>query len=171
MLGSDHPPVRPKLRRPSGWLVLVGVAATGMAVWGCAGTAPGKVTGIVRLNGTPLADAGVQLRPKEDPGVLAYAATTGPDGRFQIATPDGKPVKPGRYVVLVTKLVKKDGTLPKEDDPPRELAPGALRSVIPELYGDENRSPLVVEIQEGNNDLPPFDLNSGPKRTSIHPGR
>jgi hypothetical protein len=90
-----------------------------------------KVTAKVVAAGLPLEDADVQLLSREDfkePGVRGKTALDG--------SVDLKAVKPGLYVVLISK---------------RGLKDGMMRNLLPEAYGDRSQSPLRVEVVKGNN--------------------
>jgi hypothetical protein len=73
-------------------------------------------------------------------------------------------IKPGRYVALVVKYGAKEGWPPKpgEDLPvgPVEGMPW-MKNTLPPIYNDKDRSPLIVEIQTGDNDFP-LPLKSQP---------
>jgi hypothetical protein len=132
---------------------------------GCSGASGARVSGAVHLDGKPLQGAAVHFWPREDLDLGVYQGKTGPDGRFQLKGRFGPEVKPGRYVVLLFLDVKKDGTLPRDDDDWKELAvPGALRNTLPPRYSDKANPPFTVEVKDGDNVLEPFQLSSQPDR-------
>jgi hypothetical protein len=138
------------------------LAALGLCA-GCGLRSPTTVSGTLLLDGQPLTGANVQFYPKEDLTLGLYYGRTGPDGRFTLRGRAGPAVKPGRYVVLVRRLVKKDGAVPRDDeDQTAFLAPGSLKDDLPEHYGDVARSPHTVEVGPGPNELPPIELKRQP---------
>jgi hypothetical protein len=150
---------------------LLGVAA--LAAGGCSGSGVKKVTGTVRLDGTPLEGADVQFEPKDkaDLALGSFGGRTDADGKFTIAIGPGtgRNARPGKFVVVITK--GQAIGRPPADDSREELeksmrgtAPGASRSAIPAKYGDPAQSPFVVDIQEGTNELPPFELQTDKKK-------
>jgi hypothetical protein len=138
------------------WLAFVGLAA------GC-GEPVNEVSGTVRLDGQPLADASVQFHPADDLYLGLYYGRTDADGRFVLASRAGNSVKPGKYVVLISKPVKKDGSAPSPEDDPMEMArPGTLHNALPPVYESKATSPFTAEVHPGKNDLPLFSLRSKP---------
>lgn len=129
---------------------------------GCAGQA--KVGGTIQLDGKPLADAGIEFWPTEEM-TGTFSSKTDSEGRYRLMSRDGEWVKPGRYTVTVTKLVNKQGKVVdfKNNPSDREyfFIPGALRNILPPVYGDPNKSPLNAEVKPGDNDIP-FELKSRP---------
>jgi hypothetical protein len=129
---------------------------------GC-GDPVNEVSGTVRLDGQPLADASVQFHPIDDLYLGLYYARTDADGRFALTSRTGNSVKPGKYVVLISKPVKKDSTALSPTDDPMEMArPGTLRNALPLLYESKASSPFTIETHPGKNELPPFSLKSKP---------
>jgi hypothetical protein len=146
------------------WLFLF-LAAVVLA-GGCSGDPQAKVKGTVRIDGKPLADAGVQFWPKGDLTLGVYGGQTDPEGRFQLKSRESEWVKPGRYVVIIAKEVDKQGKVPvfKEgEDMMKYAAPGMLHNILPGVYKDRDRSPFTVEVAPGDNELGPFDLKSRPQ--------
>ena len=149
----------------AGWHALlwlcVGVAA--LSSTGCSAAPIATVQGTVHLDGKPLPDAALQFWPKDDLRLGVYHARTDRDGRFRLKSREGEAVKPGRYIVLVYREVKQDGT-PPDPERDRELiaTPGKLRNTLPAEYSDRARPRFVVEVTEGRNELPPFEMKSQP---------
>jgi hypothetical protein len=135
--------------------------AVGLAACGCSGGSAGKVTGSVKMNGEPLAEAKISFLPKGSQG-QANVATTDASGRFEVKpNPTTRlTLKPGTYVVLIGKFV--DGrtgkALTPEDDVGQLQAQGRLFDIVPETYRNPTQSPLTVEIKTGDNALQPFEL-------------
>jgi len=84
-------------------------------------------------------------------------------GRFTLTDRDGPKVRPGRYVVLVKRLVDRNGNAPKPDDPRLKDPLATWQNTLPELYGDKERTPYNnIDVKTGPNDLPAIDLKSKP---------
>lgn len=94
----------------TGWLrvvVLVLAGVGGVAAAGC-GPPLGRVSGTVTFQGRPVPLAEVGFEARDEPGRQAFA-TTGEDGRYTLAYPNGKGLVPGRYAVKVTRHTLPDG--------------------------------------------------------------
>ncbi|OAI38693.1 hypothetical protein AYO40_01680 [Planctomycetaceae bacterium SCGC AG-212-D15] len=140
------------------WALIVGVFALG-----CSRAPTATVTGTVTLDGQPVSDASVQLWPKEKLGLGVYSGRTDAVGRFLLRTREVPEVKPGEYCALVSREVKKDGTLPGPGDDWMALAaPGALRNTLPAIYYNREHPQFIFDIKPGDNDLP-LELKT-PKR-------
>jgi len=137
--------------------------AVGLAACGCSDS-PCKVTGSVKMDGQPLADAQVSFLPKVARGGSANVATTDASGNFEVKPhPTTKlTLKAGQYIVLVGKFVdiKTGQALKQDEDFGQLLAQGKGYDVVPEVYRDHIKSPLNVEIKTGDNALQPFELKS-----------
>jgi hypothetical protein len=145
------------------------VASTGVAVAlafalallpGCStGSTVTKVMVDLKLDTQPLSEADVQLLPKDDPSLGdGCSGRTAADGKVEIIPNPKKPLKPGRYVVLVKKLVGKDGAAFKLDEdiavrPGRE-GPGGSHNILPPIYSERERSPFIVTLTAGENTVP-----------------
>lgn len=138
---------------------MMGLIVLFLAAAGCSSSpAFPKIKGQVLLDSKPVSEARVTF---EGPGG-GNVATTNEEGKFEF---DGsgpyKTLKPGKYIVLVTKIVDaKTGQVPAPEDYGQLEAEGTGKSVIPLKYTDPQTSPLNVEIVEGSNDLKPFELKS-----------
>lgn len=146
----------------SSWLL--GTLLALLTISGCAergGTVKGRVT----LEGSPVADADVIFAPKEGQRLRSNQARTDANGNFAVQ-PDPQTrqtLLPGKYEVLISKYVKKDGSLPKEEEDPENLrAAGELLNAVPDKYSQPGQSGFVVDIQKGENNLPAFDLKKKP---------
>ncbi len=130
-----------------------------LAVGGCSSNPSfPRIKGQVLLDSKPVSEARVTF---EGPGG-GNVATTNEEGKFEF---DGsgpyKTLKPGKYIVLVGKIVdKKTGKVPPPEDYEQMVAAGTGKSVIPYIYTERETSPLNVDIVEGANDLKPFELKS-----------
>jgi hypothetical protein len=143
--------------------LVVGTGFLALAASGCAGTGGPKVTGAVTLDGQSLADAQVIFEPvRRRSGLGGGAARTGPDGRFEIRPHPrtGQTLKPGKYVVVITKLVDRNGSVPSPEEFAQLEAAHLLRNLLPSRYNDRAFSEFKVEIKEGDNDLKTLALKS-----------
>jgi hypothetical protein len=144
-------------------LAAVALVPLGLLACGCWGPPTARVRGQVLLDGRPLDGAAVQFWPKDDLELGVYRGKAGPDGTFELRGREDNQVKPGRYIVVISRNVKKDGTLPtKEDDQMALAVPGALRNTLPARYSDRNDPPFTVEVKAGDNQVPPFEVKTRP---------
>jgi hypothetical protein len=132
------------------------------AVWaafcpGCGGQPVTKVLVALTLDKAPLTDATVKLLPKDDPTLGdGCEGVTASDGKVEFVPSPKKPLKAGRYVVLVKKLVRKDGSAFKmdEDIAVRSSSGDGLfggQNVVPAAYSDRSRALLIVTLTAGEN--------------------
>jgi hypothetical protein len=75
----------------------------------------------------------------------------------------GKPMKPGRYKVLIAQWVDKNKKVPSEEDYGQLKASGTLKNNLPSKYNDADFTDLQVEVKDGTSTLPPFDLKGAKK--------
>jgi hypothetical protein len=136
------------------WAAGLAALAVGLALSGCGGQGPVKVTGTLTLNGQPVEGAMVQFFPAKDGGRPA-TGTTQADGSFRLTTVENYDgAMPGEYKVVITY------------NPPVESAPGentehAMRAamaaqaqqkksrpkyVIPRIYTDPTQTPLTQTV-------------------------
>ena len=83
---------------------------------GCTRPPVATVTGVVTLDGKEVADASIQFWPRQKLELGVYSGRTDASGRFLMRTREVPEVQPGEYHVLVSRDVKKDGTLPGPGD-------------------------------------------------------
>jgi hypothetical protein len=148
-------------RTPSS--LLLGIGLLMASACGCSGGKGPKVTGSVTLNGQPLADAQVVFEPVTRKSGLGGAVTrTDQDGKFEVRPQpkSGQTLKPGKYVVLITKLVDKNGNVPSAEEFAQLQRARALRNTLPPRYNDKDFPQFPVDIKEGDNHLPPFAVKS-----------
>lgn len=139
------------------------LAALVFQVAGCGDGRPPLVasTGIVTLDGKPVAAANVTLMPRA--GGRPATGTTDEAGRFTLSTfAPGDGAVAGGYDAVVTKLQEtKPAAVRSADD---GLAPdtmGAMpaeedyRSLLPKRYADPRTSGLAVEVTAGG---PPLEI-------------
>ena len=148
-----------------GWR-LVAVAALCAAFGGCSkgkvapeGLVP--VTGTVTLDGQPLAGALVTYIPTgTQTGVVDAAGETDDQGKFKLLTFEGQEegAVPGEYRVVISKLVKADGSIakPTKDKSPMQLMLDGAKETVPAEYSDLAFSKLKATVPQGGgtNDFP-----------------
>jgi hypothetical protein len=139
----------------SSWL-LVAVASAALFC-GCSGKEVTKVLVSLNLDKAPLTDATVKLLPKDDPSLGdGCEGITASDGKVELVPNPKRPLKAGRYVVLVKKLVQKDGSVFKmEEDVAVRSTSGdgtfGAQNVVPTAYNDKERALLIVTLTPGEN--------------------
>jgi hypothetical protein len=127
-----------------------------------------KVVVALTLDKEPLTDADVVLMPKDDPELGdGCSGQTASDGKVELKPNPKKPLHPGRYVLLVKKLVRPDGTPFKleEDIAVRPESGGGtmgMRNLVPTAYSEPSRALLIVEVVSGETKAS-FDLDSRKK--------
>ncbi|MGL4463637.1 MAG: carboxypeptidase regulatory-like domain-containing protein [Planctomycetia bacterium] len=139
-----------------------------LALIGCGGTAGPKLVpaeAVFTMDGKPLANAMVSFQPIEGTKGQTVTGMTDAAGKvalFHAGTAKGAPV--GKYKVVVSKLVDKDGADIKTDaeTPPIMLVAKGARNAVPKMYSDAQASMLTAEVKEGGPPLT-FDLKSPPK--------
>ena len=118
-----------------------------VALAGCGGSA-GRVavTGTVTLDGRPLPGAVVTFYPEGETGGLGGSGRTGPDGRYALTAARGGPgVLPGEYRVVVSRLLRPDGSAPDPGTPPAE---SDARETLPAAYLDRASTRLRASVSE-----------------------
>ena len=122
-----------------------------------------KVTGTVKYKGAAVADANVSFIPETELGKAAEKkgafARTDSQGNFSLQTfePDDGAI-PGKYTVTVMKMEQAASSdLPDTDPnyvPPEEQTqpPPAPKHLLPEVYSLPLKSPLKVEVKDGENE-------------------
>jgi hypothetical protein len=118
--------------------------------------------GVVTLDGKPLAGAQVMLEPRgETRGQAVFAKTDGA-GKFAVASPDGKQrgAAVGNYRVIISKLVKPDGSdfIPDPNSGPDDT--GGFRQLLPSVYSDPVQTTLTADVPDGGTKSLEFKLNS-----------
>jgi hypothetical protein len=136
------------------------LASLVVSLSGCSAKTGPKITGKVTLDGKPLSGAQVTFEPKATSLVSGGRAITADDGTFEIK-PDKltkQTLKPGEYVVLITKFVDKTGKVPSEEDLLQLEASKSARNLVPSKYSVREQPLLEVTVKEGDQDLPVFAL-------------
>ena len=150
----------------------VGAAVVLLATSGCSKSElpVTAVTGTVTLDDKPLAGAQVVFYPNEDRKLdISIPSSTNATGAFTLARNVQTEVilKPGTYRVLVGKFTRarpdaadKANENP-EADPDYDEYRG--RNILPPIYNHKQKSPIVVEIKPGENDVK-VELRSKPSK-------
>lgn len=137
----------PQYARVSSLAILLGL----LHVAGCGPTRPTMypVSGVVTLDGKPLAGASVALVPIAE-GMLAVG-TTQPDGSFQMQTFENNDgARPGKYRVTVS-LNRVTGVEVTSDGLSGQVAAGGpkVEWVTPEKYSKPDTSGFTADVEPG----------------------
>ena len=112
------------------------------------------VKGTVTFDGKPPEGATVTLRPVADSKAPVDLFPTGAvkaDGSFELGTyapGDGAPA--GAYKVIISWVPEDAPLLPN----------GRFFNKLPDRYSDWKTTPLKIVVEQGPNDLPPYELSS-----------
>jgi hypothetical protein len=113
------------------------------------------VTGSLAMNGEPMVDAMLQFHPltklPADASKIQPHANVDSEGNFHLTTyaaHDGAPA--GRYAVTVSWKGPLTGVNGEQED--------TMPERVPRMFRTPRTSTLVVEINEGDNALPRWDL-------------
>ena len=121
---------------------------------GCGGpsidTAP--VSGIVTLDGKPVADAGIYFQPA-DGGPAAYGSTDA-EGHYSLTTVRTPGALKGSHKVIISKI-EVLGIASEEDGLSGLVEPGGLieKYHIPPVYGTFQTSKLTAEVPAENDEV------------------
>lgn len=128
-------------------------AALLLAVAGC-GKPTTTITGIVTLDGNPVAGATLEFFPVSGKGLVSFTKTDAA-GRYRaVVSPT-----PLKVIVTATKIDGKERNPFDPDGPPIDRVVSAL----PERYGFQEKTPLVAEPVEGQTMTIDFPLTSAAK--------
>lgn len=111
-----------------------------VTVVGCGGPKLLPVTGVVTLDGEPVAEAGVMFLPIEQGP--ATGGTTDAAGRFQLTTTNRLGVAPGGYHVTVTKREVTGGGMFDVGGPKSQK----IKWFVPEKYSKPETSGLEAAV-------------------------
>ena len=116
------------------------------------------VSGVVTLDGQPLADATVHFIPADSTGSPSYGKTN-ENGEYKLQTLLGAAdagTTPGQYKVRVecVEMYETGKTFQENGEEKPEMK---ARSIIPAKYNDENTSGLEATVVKGSNTFN-FDL-------------
>jgi hypothetical protein len=142
--------------RPSERAAVLSALLVTPLLWGCGQqkqqwetTYPAK--GLVTYKGVPIANAEIALFPQDDtvPETVRPRAITSEDGEFVVWTyekGDGAPAGNYKATVVHHEVVESKGVMAtKPNDLPRK-------------YATVQSTDLLVEIGEGETEIPPFEL-------------
>jgi hypothetical protein len=119
-----------------------------------------RIKGQVLLDGKAVSQARVEFKGETGGNV----AMTDDEGKFEF---DGssvfKTLKVDKYKVTISKYVYigKSSKIPEPEDYGQLEASGLGKNILPAAYFDPAFTPFTgIEIKEGMNELPPFQLKS-----------
>lgn len=137
-------------RRAVALLVMLVLAGCGKGI-SVPSTAP--VSGVVKYKGKPLQGIRVTLHSQDESAKSEFipSGQTGPDGKFVLSTgAPGNGAPPGTYVVTFEK-----------PEIGSAASTGSIETEIDAFggkYSDRAQSKWTVTIEQGENSLPPFEL-------------
>ena len=106
------------------------------------------VTGKVTLDGKPLPGADVVFLIPDPP--MAFAGTTKDDGSYQLQGVAGKQPPKGHCKVMISRMLKPDGTLVPPGTPP---AMAFATESLPPKYSMANSTELSADVLEGGGEF------------------
>ena len=100
----------------------------------------GSITGVITLDGAPLVNAHVMFKPEGgvDPKTVAMGTSDGAGQFSLISTGVVEGIPPGNYRVVVFKVMEFDAS--------GDINGNELVTPVPEIYMDEETTPLTVEF-------------------------
>jgi hypothetical protein len=120
------------------------------------------VQGVVTLDGKPLGSADIMFVPQGDTKGQGGVGRTDSAGKFELQSHDrkhkGAPV--GTYRVIMSKLVKPDGTDYIPDPNAGPIDTGGFKELLPTAYSDMGQTKLESTIPDGGAKTLEFKLNS-----------
>lgn len=144
------------------------LAAIAICSTSCNSEPPGPklvpVKGLITLDGKPLSAADVMFIPQGDTKGQGGVGRTDESGKFEVLSFDrkhkGAPV--GNYRVIVSKLVKPDGTDYIPDPNAGPFDTGGFKELLPAAYRDSDtaQSKLSADIPDTGTDTIELKLNS-----------
>lgn len=134
---------------------------------GCTQTPDGPplvpAAGTVALDGKPLPAADILFIAQGDTKGNGAVARTGTDGKFELVQADNrsrKGIPIGEYKVILSKLVKPDGTDYIPDPNAGPIDTGGFKELLPAVYTEQERSKLTATIPPEGTQTLEFKLNS-----------
>lgn len=119
------------------------------------------VSGVVKLNGSPLVNASVTFMPEGSGGPEhTYFGATDAEGKFVLKSRQGvEGCEAGKYKVVISKRTMSDGSPMPTDDSP-EAAAAAADSVesLPDKFSSAEATELRYEVPAGGKEFQ-IDLN------------
>jgi hypothetical protein len=120
---------------------------------GCKKAPDGTVAGTVTLDGNALPNAMVRFIPQGNTPGLGGTGRTDAKGNFVLAdSQGGKTIQPGEYKVVISKMLRPDGSDPGSDFKPAE---SDARESLPPIYSSEMASTLKATV---TSDAKPYDF-------------
>jgi hypothetical protein len=146
-------------------------AASASLVAGCGGSDVPTfqlvpVSGTVKMNGAPLADAEVQFHYDDTANPEKYFGSTGktdPNGKYELMTNAQKGCVEGKFKVVISKWADPQGN-PIKDDPASGMDLEQLRQqgqavqAVPANYTTVEQTPLTADVTAGKADGYDFEL-------------
>jgi len=130
---------------------------------GCSGGSNVSVSGLVTMDGSPLADAEVEFFAIErEAGVGGGTTRTAADGKYTLAGGPQLRLRPGKFGVYISKWVdKKTKQAPPAEEMEMQKLGGMLINLAPYKYSNrEEAANLAVELKPGKNVDVNFPLTS-----------
>lgn len=104
------------------------------------------VSGVVRLDGKPLADADISAVPVGATLGMGGGSRSNADGKFQLSHARGESgLPPGEYKITVSLRKRPDGSVPPADDPTLPIDSNAAETLAPR-YSDFSQSTLTISV-------------------------
>lgn len=163
--------IKPAMYRGLSSLRFVVWAAIACLIAGCGGSDVPTfklvpVSGVVKLNGTPLADADVQFHFDGVEKPDKYFGSTGktdPNGKYELITNDQKGCVEGRFKVVISKWADSQGN-PVVIDPESGMdleqlkQQGEAVELLPPTYSSPEQTTLTADVTAGKADGYDFEL-------------
>lgn len=128
------------------------VAAIG--VWFFAsGSSLARVTGTVKLDNEPVAEALVVFIRDDEKTQGPVVSPTNERGDYQLLGNEGEGILPGKYHAVVTKMTMPDGTIPQGNKLALARQNGLLVNSLPKEYEERSTTPLHFDVHPGRNTI------------------
>lgn len=149
------------IRRGISVLSTILLATLSIGLSGCEKPLGGNlvpVSGVIKLDGKPLAGASVTFLGASGTPGLGGSGIADEGGKFEVSHfRAGKGLEPGEYKVVVNKLVMADGSpIPAGTASAAELN---TRDLVPKRYSDFSKTILLTTIKSGGDPVS-FELAS-----------
>ncbi len=141
-------------------IIPLAVTATLIFVAGCGRSGPAvvPVTGVVKVNGQPMADVFVEFQPNKEG--WGSRGKTGADGKFELFYRDGeKGAEAVKHKVKISTLVEQD------DESKDPIKKKGRPEMLPPQYNE--KSTLEADLSGGDGTELTFDLEVHPKLVSM----
>jgi hypothetical protein len=117
---------------------------------------------VITLDGKPLPAADIMFVPQGETKGQGAVGRTDAAGKFELQSQDrkhkGAPV--GDYQVVISKLVKPDGSDYVPDPNAGPMDTGGFKELLPARYSDQNQANLQATVPDGGTKTLEFKLNS-----------